>query len=55
MMVLEHGHAHLEEFVEVVGDDAQITQAFEQRNAGVARLRQYAAIEFEDRQLPAQK
>lgn len=28
MMVLEHGRAHLEELVEVIGDDAQITQVF---------------------------
>ena len=55
MMVPEHGHAHLEELVKVVGDDAQITQAFEQRNAGVARLRQYAEIELVGRQLPAQE
>ena len=50
-----NGHTYLEEFVEVVGDDAQIAQAFEQRNAGVARWRQYAEIEFEGRQLRAQK
>ncbi len=54
VVVLEHGHAHLEEFVEVVGDDAQVAQTFQQGYASVSRLRQYAEIEFERGQFAAE-
>ena len=51
--MLEHRHAHFEELVEVVGDDAQEAQAFQQRDAFIAGLRQDTEIEFEGGQLAA--
>ena len=54
VMMLEHGHAHLEELVEVVRHDAHVAHAFEQGHAGIAGHRQYAEVELECGQLAAE-
>ena len=49
--LLEAGDADLEELVEIVRRDAQELEALEQRHLFVERLREYALVEFEQRQL----
>ena len=49
--LLDPGDADLEEFVEVGGGDRQEAQAFQQGQAGIARLLEHAAVELEQRQL----
>ncbi len=51
VVVAQHGHAHLEEFIQVGVGDAQEAQALEQRHARVAGLGQHAEIEFQRGQL----
>ena len=50
-LLLEPGDADLEEFVEVVADDAQEAQPLEQRRRRILRQREDAAVERELRQL----
>ncbi len=45
------GHAHHEEFVEVIGGDRQEFQPLEQRIVRVGRFLQHAAVEIQPRQL----
>ncbi len=52
--MFEHRHPHLEKFVEIVRDDAQVTQPFQQRYAGLAGHRKHTEIEFQRRQLAAE-
>ena len=47
---LQPRHADLEELVQIVADDAQETQALQQRHALIGALGQHAAIELEQRQ-----
>jgi hypothetical protein len=47
---LQPGHAHFEELVQIGGDDAQVFQALEQRQAWVFGLGQYSAVEFDQAQ-----
>ena len=49
--LLEPGHPHLEEFVEVGGDDAEELEAFEQGDGRVLRLVKHATVEFEPAEL----
>ena len=53
-LFLEAGHAHLEEFVHIAGDDAQEAQAFEQRHPLILRLGQHATVEGEKAEFPVQ-
>ena len=46
--LLELGHPHLEEFVEVVADDGQVAQPLEQRDGGVLGLSEHPLIEGEN-------
>ena len=50
-LFLDAGHPHLEEFVEVAGDDADEAQPLEQRHRRIGRLREHPALELQQRQL----
>ena len=50
-LLLEAGHAHLEEFVQVGGHDAEEAHALQQRLARVLRFFQHAAVEGQPAQL----
>ena len=50
-LLLEAGDADLEELVEIAADDAAEAQALEQRDVGVLREREHAAVEREQREL----
>ena len=50
-LLLDAGHAHLEEFVQVGGDDAEEADALQQRLARVLRFFQHAAVEGQPAQL----
>ena len=49
------GDAHLEEFIEVAADDAQILQPLQQGDRPILGLGQHALIEGQQRQLPVQQ
>ena len=49
------GGADLEEFVQVRAGDAQVLQAFEQRNARILGLRQHTEVELQLRQLAVEE
>jgi hypothetical protein len=53
--VLEGGHAHHEELVEVAGDDDRELQALEEGRGRVHRLLQDAAVELEPAQLAVEE
>ena len=46
------GHAHLEEFIQIVGDYGQKVQALQQRVFRIAGLRQNAPVESQPREIP---
>ena len=48
-------HAHLEELVEVAGDDAQVAQALQQRHLFAPRPVQHAFVEGQDAVVPVEK
>ncbi len=50
-LLLQAGHADLEELVEVVGEDGQEARSLQQRVAGVGGLEQDARVELQPRQL----
>jgi len=50
-LLLERGHAHHEELVEIGADDGEELDALEQFVAAVARLFEHAALEFEQAEL----
>ena len=52
---LNRSGADFEEFIEVGTGNAQVLEAFQQRNRGVLRLRQHPEVEFELRQFPVQE
>ncbi len=47
-LLLQPGHAHLEELVQVAGKDADKLQPLQQGHLGIVGLRQHAALKFED-------
>ena len=47
------GHPYFKKFVKVGGDDAEEAQPLKQGDARILRLRQYAAVEFEQAQFAA--
>ncbi len=54
-LLLEAGHADLEEFVQIARHDADETQAFEQRHGRIGGLRQHAPVEGERGEFAVQK
>ena len=50
-LLLQPGHAHLEELVQIGAGDAEELEAFQERIAGVARLIQHALIKLQPAQL----
>jgi hypothetical protein len=53
-LLLEAGHAHLEELVEVAAEDREELESLEQGSARVERFVQHTAIELEPRELAVQ-
>jgi len=49
------GHAHLEELVQVAGDDGDVAQSFEQRHVLALGLCQHAPVELQDRTFAVQQ
>ncbi len=51
LLLLQPRHAHLEEFIEVRGHDAQVAQPLEQRHARILGHREHAFVERENTEL----
>ena len=54
-LLLQAGDADLEELVQVRRNDGEEAQPLEQRHRIVGRLRQHAAVELEQAQLPVEE
>ena len=54
-LLFQSSNADLEEFVQIAGDDTQISQTLQQRNPLICSLREYPALECQDGKLPVKK